>query len=191
MRTFIAVDFPPNMLKKIGEITTFFKTLTPEKGLKWVETGNLHLTIKFLGEIEENKTDQVKHTLAQALKDQNCFDIEIAGLGMYPNKRAPRVIWLGIVGASPLKEVYQVINRELTALDLTPERRAFSPHLTIARIRKHTDRQQAQQIGEILSTYKVESLGLTTIKQVHLYQSVLTPSGPIYTLLHSVDLNQV
>ena len=191
MRTFIAVDFPPNMLKKIGEITTFFKTLTPEKGLKWVETGNLHLTIKFLGEIEENKTDQVKLTLAQALKDQNCFDIEIAGLGMYPNKRAPRVIWLGIVGASPLKEVYQVINRELTALDLTPERRAFSPHLTIARIRKHTDRQQAQQIGEILSTYKVESLGLTTIKQVHLYQSVLTPSGPIYTLLHSVDLNQV
>jgi len=191
VRTFIAVDFPPNMLKKIGEITTFFKTLTPEKGLKWVETGNLHLTIKFLGEIEENKTDQVKLTLAQALKDQNCFDIEIAGLGMYPNKRAPRVIWLGIVGASPLKEVYQVINRELTALDLTPERRAFSPHLTIARIRKHTDRQQAQQIGEILSTYKVESLGLTTIKQVHLYQSVLTPSGPIYTLLHSVDLNQV
>jgi RNA 2',3'-cyclic 3'-phosphodiesterase len=191
MRTFIAVDFPPNMLKKIGEITSYFKTLAPEKNLKWVEIANLHLTIKFLGEIEENKTAQVKHTLSQALKEQNCFDIEIVGLGMYPNKNNPRVIWLGISGAKPLSEIYQVLNRELSTLDITPEQRAFSPHLTIARIRRHTDHKQAQQIGQILSEYKVKSLGATTIEQVHLYQSVLTPSGPIYTLLHSVDLNQV
>ena len=191
MRTFIAVDFPPYMLKKIAEITAFFRTLTPEKHLKWVETDNLHLTIKFLGEIEEYKTAQVKHTLSQALKDQNCFDIEINGLGMYPSKNNPRVIWLGITGANPLTEIFKVLNLELTALDITPERRAFSPHLTIARIRRHTDHKQALQIGEILSEYKVESLGVITIEQVHLYQSVLTPSGPIYTLLHSVDLNQV
>jgi RNA 2',3'-cyclic 3'-phosphodiesterase len=191
VRTFIAVDFPPNMLKKIAEIISFFKTLTPEKDLKWVETDNLHLTIKFLGEIEENKTAQVKHTLSQALKDQNCFDIEINGLGMYPNKNKPRVIWLGITGANPLSEIYNVLNQELTSLGFTPERRAFSPHLTIARIRRNTDHKQAQGIGEILSKYKVETLGATTIEQVHLYQSVLTPSGPIYTLMHSVDLNQV
>ena len=191
MRTFIAVDFPPNILKKIAEITAFFKTLTPEKDLKWVETDNLHLTIKFLGEIEEYKTAQVKHTLSQALTDQNCFDIEINGLGMYPNKNNPQVIWLGITGANPLTEIFKVLNLELTALDITPERRAFSPHLTIARIRRHTDHKRTQQIGEILSEYKVDSLGATTIAQVHLYQSILTPSGPIYTLLHSVDLNQV
>jgi RNA 2',3'-cyclic 3'-phosphodiesterase len=191
VRTFIAVDFPPNILKKIAEITAFFKTLTPEKDLKWVDIDNLHLTIKFLGEIEESKTAQVKHTLSHALKNQNSFDIEINGLGMYPNKNNPRVIWLGITGASPLTKIYQGLNRELTAIDISPERRAFSPHLTIARISRHTDHKQAQQIGRILSEYKVESLGVTTIEQVHLYQSVLTPSGPIYTLLHSVALNQV
>ena len=191
MRTFIAVDFPSYMLKKIEEITAFFRTLTPEKDLKWVETNNLHLTIKFLGEIEEYKIAQVKHTLSKALKDQISFDIEIKGLGMYPNKNNPRVIWLGIVGANPLMKIHKVLNQELTALEITPERRAFSPHLTIARIRRHTDHKQARQIGEILSEYRVESLGAITIEQIHLYQSVLTPSGPIYSLLHSVDLNQV
>jgi 2'-5' RNA ligase len=191
VRTFIAVDFPPNILKKIGEITAFFKTLTPERNLKWVETANLHLTIKFLGEIEENKTVPIKQTLTQALKDQNCFDIEFDGLGMYPNKNNPRVIWLGIAGANPLSEIYHVLNRELSTLDIPSEQRPFSPHLTIARTRRHTDHKQAQQIGQVLSEYKVGSLGSTTIDQVHLYQSVLTPSGPIYTLLHSVDLNQV
>jgi RNA 2',3'-cyclic 3'-phosphodiesterase len=191
VRTFIAVDFPPYMLKKIEEITAFFRTLTPEKDLKWVETNNLHLTIKFLGEIEEHKLAQVKHTLSQALKDQISFDIEINGLGIYPNRNNPRVIWLGIMGANPLTEIHKVLNRELTALEFTPEQRAFSPHLTIARIRRHTDHKQARQIGEILSEYKVESLGGITIEQVHLYQSVLTPSGPIYSLLHTVDLNQV
>jgi RNA 2',3'-cyclic 3'-phosphodiesterase len=191
VRAFIAVDFPPNILKKIADITAFFKTLTPEKSLKWVETNNLHLTIKFLGEIEENIVAQVKLTLSQALMDHNCFDIEINGLGMYPNKNNPKVIWLGITGTNPLTQIYKVLNRELTALDIPPERRAFSPHLTIARLRRHTDHKQTHQIGEILSGYKVDSLGATTIDQVHLYQSVLTPSGPIYTLLHSVALNQV
>jgi len=88
-------------------------------------------------------------------------------------------------------KIHKVLNQELTALEITPERRAFSPHLTIARIRRHTDHKQARQIGEILSEYRVESLGAITIEQIHLYQSVLTPSGPIYSLLHSVDLNQV
>lgn len=191
MRTFIAVDFPPNTLEKIADITGFFKTLTPEKTLKWVETENLHLTIKFLGEIDEQTAAQVKRTLSVALKDQHSFEIEISGLGMYPNKNKPRVIWLGITGAGPLADIYKVTNHELAKLEIQPEQRPFSPHLTIARIRRNTDHKAAQQIGEILSKYQVDPLGTITITQVHLYQSDLTPSGPIYTRLHSVNLNQV
>jgi len=191
VRTFIAVDFPPFMLERIAEITGFFKTLTSEKDLKWVETKNLHLTIKFLGEIDEQKAVQVKRTLPDALKDQHSFEIEISGLGMYPNRNKPRVIWLGITGADPLADIYDVMNSKLAKLEIQPEHRPFSPHLTIARIRKNTDYTTAQQIGKVLSKYQVDPLGTVTIAQVHFYQSVLTPSGPIYTRLHSIDLNQV
>lgn len=191
MRTFIAVDFPTEMLEKIGEISAFFKQKTPGNALKWVETGNLHLTLKFIGEINENKLDQVKQALSHSLKGQVAFEVQVSGLGMYPSKIAPRVIWLGITGGEPLVKIHNFLDKNLAALDIKPEGRPLSPHLTIARTRRNVDKATAQKIGEALAQFKVESLGTITIDRVHLYQSILTPSGPNYTVLHSVSLNQV
>jgi RNA 2',3'-cyclic 3'-phosphodiesterase len=191
VRTFIAVDLPPQMLERIEGITTFFKKETPPKALKWVDTENLHLTIKFIGEINEDKVAHVKQILSNTLASQNAFDIEISGLGMYPNKNNPRVIWLGIAGRKPLIQIFNSLDQALTTLDIRPEGRDFAPHLTIARVRRNTDKATVIAIGKTLSQFKVEPLGAVTIDQVHLYQSVLEPSGPIYTTLHSVSLNQV
>ena len=191
MRTFIAVDFPQNMLTKINEITTYFKKETPTNALKWVQTDNLHLTLKFIGEIKESKVGQVKETLTNALQGQNAFNIQVGCLGMYPNKNNPRVIWLGIINEKPLIHIAKNLDQALTTLDIKPERRAFSPHLTIARVRKNTDKATAMLIGKTLSQFRVEPLGDVTVDQVNLYQSKLTPSGPIYTILHTVCLNQV
>jgi RNA 2',3'-cyclic 3'-phosphodiesterase len=191
LRTFIAVDFPPEMLEKIGEISTFFRQKTSENALKWVETGNLHLTLKFIGEINDNTLEQVEHTLSHSLNGQKAFEIQVSGLGMYPNKMAPRVIWLGITGGDPLVKIHHILDKNLAVLDIKPEGRALSPHLTIARVRKNVDKATAKKIGDTLAQFKVESLGTITIDRVHLYQSILTPSGPNYTVLHSVPLNQV
>ena len=191
MRTFIAVDFPPDMLARINEITTFLKKETASNALKWVETNNLHLTIKFIGEISVSKVEQVKQTLTKSLEDQFAFDIEIGGLGMYPNKNNPRVIWLGVNNGEPLIQIANNLDQALSDLDIKPERRSFSPHLTIARVRRNTDKSSAITIGKTLSQFKVETLGAITIDQVNLYHSKLTPSGPIYTILHSVSLNLV
>lgn len=191
MRTFIAVDLPANMLVRIEEITSFFKQKTPPKALKWVETENLHLTIKFIGEINENKVEPVKQILCDALQDQKTFDIEISGLGMYPNINNPRVIWLGITGGKPLVQIFRKLDLALTGLDIPTEGRSYTPHLTIARVRRNTDKTTETLIGKTLSQFKVDSLGTITIDQVHLYRSVLTPSGPTYSTLHSVPLNQV
>jgi 2'-5' RNA ligase len=191
VRTFIAVDFPPVILGKIEAIVDYFKKKVPDHALKWVDTDNLHLTIKFIGEIDPGKLEQVKSILTRCLEYQNAFEIEVAGLGMYPNQRAPRVIWLGITGGDPLGRIHATLDRHLSELGIKPEGRAFTPHLTIARIRKGTDRKTAQAIGETLAQFKVDSLGTVTIDRVHLYQSVLTPSGPIYTNLFAAMLNQV
>lgn len=179
------------MLEKIEEITTFFKNKTPPKGLKWVEKDNLHLTIKFIGEINNNQVEPIKRILSDSLADHIAFDIELSGLGMYPHKNNPRVIWLGITNGEPLINIFKILDKSLTAQDIKPERRVFNPHLTIARVRRNTDEATVKEIGETLSQFKVEALGSITIDQVKLYQSVLTPSGPVYTNLFSVPLNQV
>ena len=191
MRSFIAIEFPPEIIKKLHKVSKYFKSQTPEKSLKWVEPENLHLTLKFLGEIAADQLDEVKAALISSLKDQPSFEIEIKGMGMYPNPRHPRVIWLGISGENGIKKVHAIIDRELAPLGFEPERRGFSPHLTLARVRPQTDRDTVEKIGTTLSQFNVDSLGKVSVENIHLFQSKLTPQGPIYTRLLSVPLHQV
>jgi 2'-5' RNA ligase len=191
MRTFIAIDFPPEIIQKIEKIIAYFKTQTQDDTLKWVTANNLHLTIKFLGEIPDEKLDQVKAILTDSLRNQSVFNIKIEGLGMYPNEHNPRVIWLGITAEEALIDLHQTLDSALEAVDIKREKREFSPHLTIARVRRRTKRSKIKEIGETLSQFKVDSLGNIKVKEVILYQSELTPKGPIYTPLMTESLNKV
>ena len=191
MRTFIAVDLPKETLEKIQEIIDYFKLQTPNRALKWVSTKNLHLTIKFIGEISPDILSQVKNMITSTLATQTAFNIGIEGLGMYPNPHKPRVVWLGISNTGPLIAIHNKLDAALKAVDIEPERRDYSPHLTIARVRRKTDIDIVKAIGDTLSQFKVDSLGTIRIDEVRLYQSKLTPEGPIYTPLLSVRLNQV
>ena len=179
------------MLESVNNITKFFMKETATPALKWVKKDNLHLTIKFIGEISESKVDQVKHTITQSLQHHKTFKIEISGLGIYPHQNNPRVVWLGIINAKPLIQMAQKLDQALTPIGIKPEQRAFSPHLTIARVRRKTDKTTAIAIGKTLSGYQVDPLGAFTIDRVVLYQSQLTPTGPVYSKLHTVPLNQV
>lgn len=191
LRTFIAVDFPPEIVSKIAKIIQYFKTQTPEKALKWVPPENLHLTIKFLGDIPENKLDQVKRILTESVAGRLPFNIEIEGLGMFPNKNKPRAVWLGINCDHTLSDIHQSLDQNLKAVGIDPEQRRFSPHLTIARVRRDIQTDARQAIGHTLAQFKVDSLGVAAINEIILYQSELTRSGSIYTPLFSQTLNQV
>jgi RNA 2',3'-cyclic 3'-phosphodiesterase len=190
VRTFIAVDFPPGIITKIENIINYFKTKTPNQDFKWVSPENLHLTIKFIGEISPKKLVQVKSIITNAFQAQPAFNISIEGLGMFPNAKQPRVIWLGITDGETLTRIHQVIDQALIKVEIGQDQRKFNPHLTIARIQKSTSPDRAKKIGETLSQFKVESLGNIRIDAIHLYQSELTPTGPIYTPLFSVLLNK-
>ena len=191
MRTFIAVDFSPEIIRKINEIIVYFKTQTPERAFKWVEPENLHLTIKFLGEVPEKKIEQIKSLIKETLDDFKSFQIGVEKMGMYPNAQKPRVIWLGITGAEPLKDIHKMLESQLQKADIQPDKRSFSPHLTIARIRRNADVQSVKEIGETLSKFRVGSLGTCAVNHIVLYKSELTPQGPIYTPLLSSPLNKV
>ncbi len=191
LRTFIAVDFPPETLTKITKIIGYFKTQTPMDALKWVSAENLHLTIKFIGDIPEDKLAQVKMVIKKSLVDKHPFKIGVGGLGMFPNKHNPRVIWLGVTYDQTLRDIHHVLNHSLKSTGIEPDNRDYSPHLTIARIRQRAREETRQEIGATLSKFKIDSLGEIKINEIILYQSELTRNGPIYTPLLSQPLNQV
>ncbi|MFH1964375.1 MAG: RNA 2',3'-cyclic phosphodiesterase [Acidobacteriota bacterium] len=191
IRTFIAVNFPPAVIDKIAGITAYLQTQTPGTALKWVAPENMHLTLKFLGDVREDRVPEVKECLQEALLHHPTFNISVESLGMYPTASQPRVVWLGINDAGNLKQIHHNLAKVLKDFDPAPEKRSFSPHLTIARIRQNISRDIARQVGETLSQFKVDSLGSFEVQTVHLFKSELTPRGPIYSALFSIPLNQV
>ncbi|MDT8381724.1 MAG: RNA 2',3'-cyclic phosphodiesterase [Brevefilum sp.] len=191
MRTFVAIDFSPQIRGKIGEIIKYFKTQTPDYALKWVEPQNLHMTIKFLGEISEGHLQTIKDLLSDTIKGRSSFEIEVTGMGMYPSAHKPRVIWLGIEGSGPLKDIHKSLDQALQKASIPPDKRGLSPHLTIARIRRNVETLIVQDIGKTLSQFKIDSLGICTVYKVVLYKSTLTPGGPIYDPLLSIPLDKV
>ncbi len=191
MRSFIAIDFSPKIIRNITEIINYFKTQTPGEALKWVSPQNLHLTIKFLGEVPDKEIEQIKEIMAKTLLSEPAFEIGVEGLGMYPSTHKPRVIWLGIKEGAPLTVIHKKLNLQLQKAGITPDKRDFNPHLTIARVRRNAEGKTVQEIGKKLSQFKVDSLGRCFIDHIVLYKSVLTPKGSIYTALLSSPLNKV
>jgi 2'-5' RNA ligase len=191
VRTFIAIDLPEAVVKKIEGIISYLKTQTPSKAIKWVSAENLHLTLKFLGEVPESKLEQIKTLTLEAVQGISPFVITVEGLGMYPNYKNPRVIWLGIKNEKPLVSIAVQLDQILTSADIPREKRAFSPHLTIGRIRRRATPDEVIKVGATVAQFKVDRLGDVPVETIRLYQSDLKPQGPIYSPLFDIPLNKV
>lgn len=190
-RTFIALDFPLEIRQKIRDITAYFKTQLPPGLIKWVDPDNMHLTLKFMGETPPEKLADIKHAIYQLGAVFPVFSIEIEDLGMYPNSKHPRVIWLGIKGENNLITLHNQLDQALNQIGIQPEKRPFSPHLTIARVRRSANQDSVLQIGKTLSQFKVSHLGTVHVHEIVYYQSDLTPQGPNYTILQTTPMNKV
>ena len=191
MRSFIAADLPEEILQKIDKITAYFKTQIPSRSVKWVASHNLHLTVKFIGELPESKLPTAQSLIQEALKGVSPFTISLEGLGMFPNPSRPRVIWLGIQSGDPLVTIHKSLNQRLTDLGIKPENRDFHPHLTLGRVRRNVPRDAIEAIGENLFQFRVNSLGTALIDHLTLYESELTRQGPIYKSRFVVPFHQV
>jgi len=191
LRTFIAVDFPPPIIDKLDRIINYFKKQLPESPLKWVAAHQLHLTIKFIGELPDYQLPKIKSILTNAIGNQLVFTMGIEGLGMYPNEQKPRVVWLGIAGKRPLIVLHNILDQALEKIGIPPEKHKFNPHLTLARVRRQADQIAVMEIGKRLCQFKVDSLGTINVEKISFYQSKVTPKGPIYSTLLTIPLNKV
>ncbi len=198
IRTFIAVELSSALRGRIGdlqqrvkgELARELRRRAPDARIQWVRTESMHLTVKFLGDVTEDSIKDIEHALARIAQGHAAFSVEVAGLGVFPGARAPRVLWLGLAGeVDRLAALAQALDEALADLGYPRERRPFQPHLTLARI-KDRGREVGQALGGTGWLDQRTMLGSLEVTALSLIKSDLTPGGAIYTRLAEFELGQ-
>ncbi len=184
MRTFIAVGISSEVREKIAQIQAEFRKGDPD--VKWVEPENLHITLRFLGEVSEDKLSGVIEKIRLATAGISNFRAHIFGLGGFPNLKSPRVVWVGVgEGKEELKNLSERIEENLSYLGFAKEKRGFSAHLTIGRVRSPRKREKLVKKIEELERHDV---GEFSVDRVLVMESQLSSKGPTYRIIEEVNL---
>jgi len=181
IRSFIAFDIDSeSVIKRLSEVQ---KTLVNTGAdLKIVEPQNIHVTMRFLGDISPNMVDPIYEEMEKVSFAP--FEIELRGLGAFPTLKYARVVWAGIKkGAQELKDISSQLESCLRRLGFKPDPKGFSPHLTIARVKSGRNKAELIRIIQELEDYQFGMIKASCLK---LKRSVLTPKGPIYSTLKEV-----
>jgi 2'-5' RNA ligase len=186
LRTFVAVEMPAELLTSLEAVQSELKRL----GLRarWVRPEGMHLTLKFLGDIPADQAPAAAEALQAAAGGQTAFRLTAAGLGVFPSVRRPRVLWVGLSGATAeLAQLQREIDDRFTAAGFHREERDFHGHLTLGRF---SERVEGGRIAEALTSYAAAVFGGFDVREVVLFRSDLRPQGPVYTALARAGLKE-
>jgi 2'-5' RNA ligase len=153
--------------------------------LKLVDPENIHITLKFLGDTEEELVEQITGSMQRAVAGIQPFTLKFKGIGAFPNPNYMKVIWVGMDNTDNLKTIANKLDTDLKSLGFRPEKRGFSAHLTVARVKSRRGKDELQKI---LKNYKNHEFGEIKIESIRLKKSDLTPKGPIYTTIKEIKL---
>lgn len=187
MRTFIAIELPNEIKEYLNSIQERLKKTGAD--VKWVEPQNIHLTLKFLGEIKEKKLESISKIMEEVTKDKKEFIIQLSSLGVFPKIEFPRVIWVGISqGQDQTTQIAQELEEKLSLLGIPKEKRPFLSHITIGRVRSSLNRKELVcEIKNLQNNFKDNKLEFIA-KKIILFKSTLTSGGPIYEALKEINL---
>ena len=188
LRAFIAIEIPPEIHKAIESKTAPLRAALDSSVVRWVTTNNIHLTLKFLGDISPANVDMLSQMLSVEVSQHSIFELKFGGLGAFPNPKRPRVVWIGIQAPAGLEALQHGIEAATATLGYPSEERPFSPHLTIGRVKQTARSADMQKIRTALEETKVGMLGSAQVTAVHLFKSDLKPTGAAYTRLFSAPL---
>lgn len=188
IRAFIAIELPAELKLELDRLQAQLKSGVALP-VKWVEPGNIHLTLKFLGNINANKVGEITSAMEEAARTVSPFHIEVKGLGVFPNLNRVQVVWAGLKGdIDKLTRLQRNIESNLAESGFTPEKRAFSSHLTLARVRNHACLDERQSLGRLITSTGFEAVHAIEVIAVSLMKSQLTRDGAIYSRLNQVKL---
>lgn len=179
MRLFVALDVPDETRRALGEAIRRFGSVC--HGARWMQAESIHVTLKFIGHVEETELPAIKDSLANA-KSSGPIEIAFRNFGFFPNERRPHVFWLGIEAGPDLAALAANISSALEPIGIPREKREFRPHLTLARFKTE---KGLPKLREMVAPLARQSFGNTVATQFHLYESVLNPGGAVHTKLAS------
>jgi 2'-5' RNA ligase len=187
MRLFTGLDLPGDLVAKLEEL---LRRLKPAARIHWSPPANLHVTTKFIGEWPPERLGELKAALA-ALPGRAVIPVRIQRVGFFPNPHAPRIFWCGIE-APGLPELARDTDSATAALGIAAEKRAFSPHLTLARITQAQGKERVglQALHQAIAALPSLEIGGFPAGSFFLYQSTLRPSGSVYTKLAEFPLTK-
>ena len=182
-RIFIAlkIEAGENLLKMISA----FQTRLNKEQIKWTDTANIHLTLAFLGNTDENAINAIISMLEERCEGFGKFELILKGSGYFKNIADPRIIWAGIEPSEKLVQLYGLILNGLKDLNIKIEDRPFKPHLTIGRIKQLNDKKSFLDMTEKFKDYEIQ---MVPVNEVILYESILLTAGPVYKPLMKVKL---
>jgi 2'-5' RNA ligase len=183
IRAFVAVKLDDRLLDNVGNAIDSLKFRIPE--VRWLPKSNIHLTLKFLGNTEESQVESIAAALRDELRLFSPCSINAKGLGVFPDFRRPKILWVGLIGA-PLTQLAARVESALMPLGFPPEQRAFAPHLTIGRWRERS--RPAKNLRQEIASWSDIEFGACAVRQIVLFQSVLRPQGATYSGLKTLQL---
>ena len=202
IRCFVAVELPEELRGRIAAGTAFLKKSKAD--VKWVRPENLHLTIKFLGQVPEDRVPELTGLLKEAVREAKPFEIEVAGAGVFPGPGSPRVFWVGVSDPRRLlarlaRDVEEVLGK--AGYGQQEKRDFFSPHLTLGRLRESRPagprrpslkggaegREEARRLADELATLKDALFGKINLENISLMRSELGPGGARYSRLAKIE----
>ena len=186
IRSFIAIPLAPEVRR--AAIRLIKRLSNPDDGIKWVPTDNLHLTLKFLGEVDNTEVPRVCDVLCEVCEAHEPFELNFFGTGGFPDIERPRVLYAGVEDPSQsLTQIVMDLERELAELGFKPEPRDYTPHLTLGRT-KSGSRRATSEVIERLKGDQSTQLGSMRVDKVHLFASFLDKGGPTYQIMDTVSL---
>ena len=184
MRLFVALEIPSAVRENLAALLKELRAKEPhseEKRVRWVRPENLHVTLKFIGETPPEKLDAIRAALREVRSDQPA-KLRFRGLGFFPSEKRPRVCWVGVEASPNVEGLANDIDRRLEKIGIPPEKRAFTPHLTLARFEPPGISAELRSAREEMA---VADFGAFRTNEFQLVQSKLKPSGAEYTMLQS------
>ncbi len=189
LRSFIAIELPAELQQAIVGATAHLQTALPRPLIRWVTPQNIHLTLKFLGEVSPANLERLADALRLEAENHPAFRAAVGGLGVFPTPRRPRVVWIGFDAPADLVRLQRGVEAVCARLGYPAEERAFSPHLTIGRVAQTASPAEMERIRQTLQTTAVAALGEFLVDAVHIFKSDLQPGGSVYTRLYSFPLS--
>jgi len=188
LRSFVAVEIPAEIQNALASSSAPLQTALPKPLVRWVAPQNVHLTLKFLGDVSPANLERLAEALKVEAAEHETFTISVSGLGAFPNPRRARIIWIGLDAPAALLALLRGVEAVTSRLGYASEERPFSPHLTIGRVRQNVSGADLQQVRYALEGTSIGALGTFRVDAVHIFKSDLKPGGSVYTHLYTLPM---